>query len=109
MIQIPVTNQPNQSFDVVIPQGESNITLTFFIFWNRIARYWEMNVSNASTGVMLIAGLPMITGQVPAQNLLRQWAYLNIGEAYIVPISNDTPDYPGETDWGVNFALIWGP
>lgn len=109
MIQIPLTNQPNQSFDITIPQGSSNITLTFFVFWNRIAGYWEMNITNTTTGVMLIASLPLITGLPPAQNLLRQWAYLNIGQAYIVPISDEAPNYPGETDWGINFVMVWGP
>lgn len=108
MIIVPITNQPNQSFEIIIPQGSSNIILGFFVYWNSIAGYWEMNISDA-VGNSLITGLPLITGKAPVQNLLRQWAYLNIGEAYVVPISEDAPDWPGVDDWDVNFVLVWGP
>lgn len=109
MIQIPVTNQPSQSFQVVIPQNSSNIILNFFIYWNRIAEYWELNIANGSNGVELITGLPLITGKPPAVNLLHQWAYLNIGQAYVIPITDQTSDYPGVEDWGTSFILVWGP
>lgn len=108
MIQIPVTNQPNQSFRVKIPLTSGNINLSFFIAWNLIAEYWQMSVSNADTGEEYLSNLPMITGQAPAQNLLRQFEYLAIGSAYIIPLSSATSDFPGDEDWGTNFILVWG-
>lgn len=109
MIKIPLTNQPNQSFNVVIPIGDTNITLGFFIYWNRIAEYWEMNLTDIASGAQLISGLPLLPGRGETANLLRQFAYLGIGEAYVVPISQDAPSSPGVSDWGVNYELIWGP
>ena len=107
MIQIPVTNQPNQSFQVSIPQGTSNLSLGFYIYWNRIAEYWQMTLTNIFTGVEIANGIPLITGADPAQNLLAQYGYLEIGEAYVVPLSDDAGDHPGEEGWGTNFILLW--
>lgn len=109
MILVPVNNQPNQSFRITIPQDTTNITLELFIYWNRIAEYWQMTITNALTGIELINGLPMLTGRDPVQNLLGQWDYLNIGQAYVIPVVEDAADYPGVEDWGSDFILVWGP
>lgn len=107
MIIVPITNQPNQDLTVTIPQAASNIILRLFLYWNRIAGYWQMSVTNVITNTKIIESLPMITGDIPFPNLLQQFEYLEIGKAYIVPLSSRAPNYPGENDWGTNFTLFW--
>lgn len=107
MIQIPLTNQPNQSFRLSITRGEINIPLSFLFYWNRIAEYWQMNIANGLTDSPILQGLPLLTGQDPAQNILRQYQHLNIGSAYVVPVAPSTRDYPGIEDWSKSFILVW--
>lgn len=107
MIQIPVTNQPNQSFRVTIPLDTGNIVLEFFIYWNNIANYWQMDITDSLTDEKVVVGQPLIVGQAPTQNCLRQLTYTGIGAATVVPLSDDVGDAPGVDDWGTNFILVW--
>lgn len=56
---------------------------------------------------VLLDGVPLITGSYPAANLLRQYQYLGIGSAYIVPASSGLPDIPNFDDLGTDFLLVW--
>jgi len=107
MIVLPLTNEPNQTFKTTIPQGSNNTTLTFFMNWNVIAEYWQLSISNAETGEMYVFENPVVGGYYPAENYLRQFEYFGLGRAYIVPLSDDTPDYPQLNDWGTNFLMLW--
>jgi hypothetical protein len=110
VIQIPITNQPNQKFRVTVPVNGVNIPLNFQVSWNEMGDYWQMDIADALTDEDLIVGLPTIVGQDPAQNLLDKFEYMEIGEAYVVPIAKNLDrDWPGLTDWGTNFILLWGP
>ena len=61
------------------------------------------------TGEMLLSNVPMLTGKAPAGDLLRQFDYLGIGKAMIVPMSDvTTVDFPGVFDLGKDFILVWG-
>jgi hypothetical protein len=109
MIIIPVSNTPNQRFSVKVPLGDANKHLGFFIYWNEIAEYWQMTLRDEDEGVELINGLPLVTGQGEAVNLLEQFDYLKVGKAYIIKVSKSSlRDYPGLNDWGRNFVLAWG-
>lgn len=107
VVNIPLTNDPNQTFTCSVPAGNTNRLLQFFIAWNAIAGYWTMSLKDAQTNTDLVMGLPLITGQAPAADLLRQLQYLGIGSAYIAKANQAAADYPGVDDWGVNFFLIW--
>jgi hypothetical protein len=105
LTQIPMTNQPNRSFQCTIPIGSiGNETLQFFTSWNNIAQYWQMNIMDSGSNP-LICDIPMVSGLY--QNMLYQWSYLGIGSAYIMPYSTATTPYPGVNDWGTNFYLLW--
>lgn len=103
MIQIPVTNQPNQAFRMTIPIAEGNISVEFFIYWNRQANYWQMNLTDNLSGNKVVTGQPLLVGE----NLLRQMAYANIGQAYVVPITDSAQGNPSLGDWDVNYILVW--
>lgn len=107
MIQVPLTNDPNQSFSITIPVGSLNIALDLFAWWNRIAGYWELNITSTETKQRLLSNLPLLTSGKPPTNLLKQYSYLGIGSAYVLPLSTATTENPGITDWGSNFILLW--
>jgi len=109
IVQIPLTNQPNQNFSISLPSTSANILLYARIYWNRIAEYWQMDISN-DRGVALVSGLPLlISGSIYA-DLLGQFKYLDIGTMFIFPFSEAFENKsPGLNDWGVNHSLIWGP
>lgn len=109
MIQLPITNEPNQRFRLTLPRGKDNISLDFKIHWNRIAAYWVLDLGDVVTGQPILANWPLLIGEAPAQNLLRQFLHLGIGAAYVVPLSPSSADRPGLTDWGTNHLLLWDP
>lgn len=109
MILIPLTNDPNSSFRVVIPQAAANRLLDFFLLWNRVAEYWQLSIGNATTGQALISNIPLLHGEAPVQNLLRQHEYLGLGAAYVVPLKPGIVDSPTVDSWGKDFALFWDP
>lgn len=108
-VEIPISNDPGQSFEINLPKPDGNITLGFYVNWNEIAEYWQCNISNPLTGTDYITALPLLTGQGYYQNLLAQWAYLEIGQLFIIPQMTATSESPGLNDWGSNFRLVWGP
>ena len=107
VVQIPLTNQPNQYFSITLPGDETNITLDFVIIWNRVAGYWQANISQ--NGMELITGLPLLAGENVYTSLLYQFQYLNIGHLIVARLSSGANDSPGENDWESNFILLWGP
>lgn len=108
MIQIPFTNEPNQSLTVSVPLADRNIVVDLFLYWNNISNYWELNIADGTTTESLITSLPMIRALPPAANLLEPFTYLNIGEAYVVPLSSESPENPNTESWGKDFAFVWG-
>ena len=106
-VKIPLTNQPNQNFTCTIPLDDTNVTLQFYLFWNRIAEYWQMSITDVSTGTMLIDSLPMLYGGGYYENILAQYEYLGIGSAFIYPLVSNPPNSPGVEDWDENFILLW--
>ena len=65
-----------------------------------------MSIFN-SAGVLILDSIPLITGWYPAANLLSQFQYLKIGSAYILNDGNSSSDYPGKTDLGSAWSLLW--
>lgn len=106
IVTIPLTNDPNQSFSVTLPKGDSNITLDCILIWNRIAEYWQLTISDPAKGT-LVESLPLVQGDDVYANLLYQYQYLGIGALFICPMSSQTTDIPGLNDWGVNAVLNW--
>lgn len=104
MSEIKITNQPNQLFATRIPLASGNVTFNLFVVYNTVGGFWQMDISDAN-GNLLLKALPLVA-TYPV-NLMAPYSYLNIGSIYVLPLSNNAPDYPGATDWGTNFALLW--
>ncbi len=104
---VPISSGTNQTVTCTLPVDSGNVTLTFNLTWNSIGGYWFMSITGANNNLLLDA-VPVITGAYPAANLLRQYQYLGIGSAYVVPTANTgLPDNPSFSDLGTDFVLVW--
>ena len=103
---IPLDNSPNQTMQVTLSVNGDNLTLNLSFTYNDIAGYWMMGVADADNTV-LIAEIPLLNADYPAANLLGQYAYMNIGSAYLIDNGASTEN-PDDTNLGTGWLLIWG-
>jgi hypothetical protein len=85
---------------------DRNITLKLEVYWNRIANYWQMNISDASEAYIL-TGIPLLFSQGKYLDLLAQYQHKGIGSFYVFPTSDNTPDQPLVDSWDKDFVLAW--
>ena len=104
-VVVPLTPSTNQTFDITLPVDSGNIKLTLAFTYNSQGQYWFMSITQA--GQLLLDGIPLLAGAYPAGNILRQYAYLGIGSAYIVPATSTAWDSPNFDDLGTDFVLVW--
>lgn len=101
---IPLTTEPNNTFQCALTINGTPYTFQFFLAYNTVAGYWCMTISNAKTNTVLLSSIPLVTGC----NLLEQYAYMGIGEAYIEKAdSSEINDSPDDTNLGTSFVLKW--
>lgn len=107
--EIPLDTYPDQEFAITVEVGEENIPLIMRLRYNTEGSFWHMDISDGNTGEMLIAGVPLVTGEFPAANILRQFEYIGIGAAVVLAVTDKTAsDIPGLNDLGTDFVLLWG-
>jgi hypothetical protein len=104
---VPLSPLPNQTLTAQLQVDGNAISLNLSIRWSTMAGYWVMSVSSSQNN-LLLDSVPMVTGWYPAANILAQYGYLAIGSAYLLNLGNDDSDYPGLTDLGSAFVLLWG-
>ena len=107
MRQIIPLQSVNQSLEVDLNIDGGVVTLGLEFRYNRIAGYWTMQISNPTSGKVLVDSIPLVRGNIGAANLLGQYAYLNIGSAYLLKNREAQGDYPDETNLGTDFQLLW--
>lgn len=105
---VPVTSDPNQTFQTVLELDGRNINLALSFRYNEVASCWIMSVSNPDTNECMLDSVPLLTGDYPGGNILEQYAYLQIGSAVLVPTSQLAADGPNENNLGTDFVLLWG-
>ncbi len=103
---IPLTLSPNQTFSAQLTVNFQPLTLNFSLSYSAMAGYWQLGVSDVNNN-LLVASIPLITGQYPAANLLAQYQYLNIGSAYLLNTGSAESDYPTANNL-TQFSLLWG-
>jgi hypothetical protein len=109
MYIIPLTTEPNQTFNCTIPIDGRNRRFSFDLRYNSIAEYWNLTVKDGVTGGMLIDAIPLMRGEYPAANLLEQFSYMKIGSAVIVHQGKLPPGVdPDYANLGTEFFLVWG-
>lgn len=100
---VPIKAIPNYKFSSKIAIDGKNITLGFELQYNELAGYWIVSISDI-VGKYLIAGIAV----VPAQNILEQYEYLNIGSAYIMPAQTVKEQWPARYTLVNEWYLVWG-
>lgn len=102
MIQrVPMQAQPNHSFSAVITLEGKNEKLTFRMTYNEQAQYWLIDIALNEKPVL--SGLPL----VPAQDILEQFKYLELGSAYIIPNAELKNEWPNIEDLETGWSVIW--
>jgi len=105
---LPLNNAPNQTFVATLQVDGSPLILQLTLRYNDVAKYWATTISDQN-GDLLLDSIPLITGDNPACNLLRQFDYLEIGSLFILNTTGSvSPDYPDNTNLGVGFVAVWG-
>lgn len=115
-VVVPLTAGQNQSITSTLPVDGGNITLSFQFTWNGQGNYWWMSITQGST--LLLDAIPLLPGQYPAANVLRQYQYLQIGSAYLIPNGGGLPENPTFTTLGTQiptsastpvstYLLVW--
>jgi hypothetical protein len=104
---IPLTTTPNQTFTVAVNIDGTLKSLMLTFRYNSIAGYWVMTIQDAGSLDYIVDSVPLVVGQYPTGNILGQYAYLNIGSAYIWNINNSADDSPDDTNLGTDFVLLW--
>lgn len=102
---VPLTTQPNQTFAVQLTVNGAALTLGLTLAYSVMAGYWQMAITDV-TGTALIASVPLVTGLYPASNMLAQYEYLRIGEAYLLNTGSAPYDYPDQYTLA-QFSLLW--
>ena len=107
--EIPLDTTPDQEFHITVEANGQNIPLILHIRYNTEGQFWKMDISDGRTAKMLISGVPLVTGEYPAADLLRPFSYLGIGSAMVLNVTDATErDIPGLFDLGTDFILLWG-
>ena len=108
---VPLTPAPNQTITVALSVDNAPLTLTLVLHYNEVAIYWAMTIYDVNNN-LLLDSIPLITGNDPACNILKQYSYLQIGSCFIINETGLTgvgaPNYPNNSDLGTSFAMIWG-
>lgn len=99
---IPIQAVPNRTFSSIISVDRGNLTLTFTLRYNELAKYWLIDIIKDSK--TLISNLPVI----PAENILEQYKYMQIGSAYILPRQIVKEQWPSYNSLASDWYLIWG-
>lgn len=106
--QIVLTNAPAQAFTSTLQVDGAPLTLNFVFRYNEVANYWVMRVSDQND-VLLLDSVPLVTGNSPACNILGQFAYLEIGSAYVLNVTGvRDSNFPNSFNLGTGFILVWG-
>lgn len=103
---VPLTQAPNQTFTVQLSVDGDPLTLNLQLSFSVMSGWWQLQIANVQNKV-LIASVPLITGFYPASNILAQYAYLQIGSAYVLNTGNANTDSPSATNLP-QFSLVWG-
>lgn len=104
---VPVTCAPNQQYAVPLTVDGNSLTLILGVHYNEVSHYWVMTIWDQNYN-LLLDSIPMITGNWPACNLLRQYPYLAIGSAYVINVSGTPGGIPDNTNLGTAYELWWG-
>ena len=102
--KIPVNCSANTTYSFKLSLKNNSVNLDFQITLNYSDMYkvWLMDIYESYR--LLLTGVPLVTGI----NLLGQFTYLDIGEAYILKEEATPLMHPDNDTLGSKFILVWG-
>lgn len=107
--EIPVDPYPDQQFSVNVVVDDENVALILRLRYNTEGDFWHMDVSDGNTGEMLISNAPLLTGEYPGADLMRQFEYVGLGSALVIKATDTADgDYPNQENLGTDYVLVWG-
>ena len=105
---IPLDSSPEQEIDITLDRGDEAIDLTLHLTYNTEYDFWRMDISRQEDDERLITGLPPLSGEYPAADLMGQFQHFGIGTFVVMKMSNDViSDYPDLDGLGTEFVLFW--
>ena len=102
---IPLSTQQNQQMTVQLTVNGQALTVNLGFNYVAVAGWWQMIISDVN-GNLLVASVPLVTGYYPDANMLAQYEYLEIGEAYLLNTGDGSTDYPSQYSLS-QFSLLW--
>ena len=109
MIKVPLTNSPNQRFQITLPVNDENIQFVFELWYNEQANYWLMSLTNKTKQEQVFVNLPLLATKSDVfGNMMCQLEYKEVGICYIIPTSEDLKSMPDDTNLGSLYIMIWG-
>ena len=103
---VPLSSLPNQVLSVTLSLNGGTLTVGIKQYFNRIGGFWCIDIYSSS-GTLLIASVPLITGSWPGGNILAPIDYLQIGQAFVINQNGASTDFPTSTNLGSGFTLLW--
>jgi hypothetical protein len=103
---LPLTPAAQQTITATLQVNGGSLTLGISQYWNRVGGFWCFDIYSAS-GALLVSSVPLITGDWPGANILAQYEYLQIGEAYVINQNGAATDWPNDVNLGSGFILLW--
>lgn len=109
MIKIPLTTNPNQTFVCSVPINDKNILLQFDLWYNQVAKYWQMTLTDRTNKKEVFANLPLLASKsYEIGNILCQLEYKYVGISYVFPVIYTKASAPDDTNLGDGFIMVWG-
>lgn len=106
---IPLDDYPDKESRITVEVGTENIPLILHFLYNTEGEFWRMDVSDGNTGDLLLGSVPLLPGEAPAANILRQFEYLGLGMVVVLPLTDAAVhDHPELEDFISDYALVWG-
>jgi len=103
MQELNIENTPNQIMNVSVDIRGIATQLELDLRFNTIAGYWTINIRDVAKDKIVISSMPLIH----RTNLLEQYQYLELGDAYVIGISNKPLDSLNMDNLGKDFVFIW--
>ena len=101
MIQIPLDNLPNHSFDITLSIKGKNQTFNLFTSYNE-GHYWTIQFRDRYKKP-ITDSIPLLVGE----NLFQGLEYLEIGELYLITKSDMAEEVPNVENIGTDYLLLW--
>lgn len=100
--QLPLTSEPNQTFDTTIEFSDENKTFRILLVWNLCTSTWEISCWDKSTDEALFLNIPVIE----TDNLIPHLAYKEIGTIAVI---NDggAGDRPAVDNLDTEWVITW--